>query len=315
MSINLDAFLHEHMRKGGRYVPARLQAALALLEKLRDQPSLVLADHLASRGSSGLESHETFGNRAHEKLKLEAINKNHGRRSSSLQDWGQALLDILGAAGFDSSASEAVRNGVIDLAQAALATVLRDILEQEPLEVRLKGRSAEAIVREILRQAEEKGKTGDVAQYLIGAKLMLRLKRDIPVHPANKADRKSRADLNAKPGDFEIEDAVLEVAVGLPDDKHLAQVVEALEDSDAEVWLLTRSDRVATWKNELEKFEGVDCKRVVVTAVEAFVGQNVTELGEFSVKGKVAQMQLLIDLYNERWVSQVGSPGIRIVVK
>ena len=144
---------------------------------------------------------------------------------------------------------------------------------------------------------------------------MLRLKRDIKVVPANKGDRRSRSDLNARTGDFEIENATIEVAVGLPDEKHLAQVAEALEDNDVEVWLLARHDRVATWRNELEEFEGVDMHRVIVTSVESFVGQNISELGDFSSKGKAAQLQELFNLYNERWVVEVGTPGIRIIMK
>jgi hypothetical protein len=314
MTLNLDDFLQKNMKKGNHFVAARLQTALALLEKLRDSPSLNLDAHLASKGSSGLESHETFGNLAHKRLNLEPINRNHGRRSSSLQDWGQQLLDILDAAGFESESPEA-RGNLIDLAQGAFAAILRGILEQEPLEVRVRGRSAEAILHEVLKQAEDKGKSGDVAQYLVGAKLALRFKRDIPIFPANKADRKSRSDRDARLGDFQIENAVIEVAVGLPDEKHVAQVAEALEVTDSEVWLLTRADRVATWKNELGSTEGLDIRRVVVTSVEAFVGQNITELGEFSAKGKVAQLQALFDLYNTRWITQVGTPGIRIVIK
>ena len=269
---------------------------------------------MQARGSSGLESHETFGSLAHKRLSLEPINRNHGRRSSSLQDWGQQLLDILDAAGFKSESTDA-QGRLIDLAQDTFAVTLRGILEQEPLEVRVRGRSAEAIIHEILKQAEYKGKSGDVAQYLVGAKLALRFHRDIPVFPANKADRKSRSDRDARLGDFQIENAVIEVAVGLPDEKHVSQVAEALEDNDSEVWLLTRADRVATWKNELDSTEGLDIKRVVVTSVEAFVGQNITELGEFSAKGKFAQLQALFDLYNTRWISQVGTPGIRVVMK
>jgi len=314
MTLNLDDFALKSMKKGNRFVAARLQTALALLEKLRNKPSLNLDEHLASKGSSGLQSHETFGNLAHERLNLEPINKNHGRRSSSLQDWGQELLDILGDAGFAGGSSDA-RSNLIDLAQGVFGAHLRDILEQEPLQVRVRGCSAEAIVHNVLTEAEDKGKSGDVAQYLVGAKLALRFNRDIPVLPANKADRKSRSDREARLGDFELENAVVEVAVGLPDDKHVAQVAEALEHSDSEVWLLTRADRVATWKNELSGSDGVDIRRVVVTSVEAFVGQNITELGEFSAKGKLSQLHALFDLYNTRWISQVGTPGIRIVIR
>ena len=101
MALNLDGFMQKNMKQKGHFVAARLQTALALLEKLRDNPSLNLDDHLASKGSSGLVSHETFGDLAHKRLNLKLINKNHGRRSSSLQDWGQQLLDVLGAAEFN----------------------------------------------------------------------------------------------------------------------------------------------------------------------------------------------------------------------
>jgi hypothetical protein len=314
MTRNIEEFVQKNMKEGRRFVPARLQAALALLERLRQYPSLNLADHMASKGSSGLESHEPFGNLAHKRLNLEPINKNHGRRSSGLRDWGPELLDVLKIAGF-GEASPDVQSSLINATQDVFGSYLRAILEQEPLEVRGRGRSVQAVIHEVLKQAEDKGKSGDVAQYLVGAKLALRFEREIPVYSANKADRKSRSDRDARLGDFEIENAVIEVAVGLPDEKHVAQVIEALEDTDSEVWLLTREDRVSTWKNELTSSQGLDARRVVVTSVEAFVGQNISELGGFSAKGKISQLQALFDLYNTRWVSQVGTPGIRIVLK
>jgi len=312
-SIDLANFLDQHMRQSGRFIPARVQAAMALLEKLRDKRELDLNAH-KKRNSSGIDSHEKYGARVHERLALEAINKTHGRRSSNVGGWGQDLLDILKTAGFEN-ADDAAKGVMIDAAQAPLAAILRNILDQEPLEARPKGRSAETVIRELLKQAEGKGKSGEVAQYLVGAKLQLRLKMEIPVVGYNKGDRKSHSDVKARTGDFEIANATIEVAVGLPDDKHLAQVAEALEDTELEVWLLTRHDRVATWRNELEDYEGVDMKRVIVIAVETFVGQNVSELGEFSTKGKATQLGELFKLYNDRWVATVGTPGIRVIVK
>lgn len=250
--IDLSGFLKKHMKKGNRFVPARLQATLALLEKLRETPSLELLDHLAARGSSGLKSHEDWGDRAHQRFQLDRINKNHGRRSSNLQDWGQELLDLLRSAGFDK-AKPTVRSHIIDAAQSPLAGELRNILQQEPLTVRLKGRTAVAVIAELLEQAQEKGKSGDVAQYLVAAKLELRFGLDMPLHQANRGDRKSRSDVDARAGDYEIEDAVIEIAIGLPDEKHIDQVASVLEKTDKEVWLLTRADRVDTWEKELAK--------------------------------------------------------------
>ena len=209
--IELESFLTQHMQQGGRFIAARLQAAMALLERVRETPTLRLDAH-KKPNSSGLDSHEKYGDRVHERLGLEAINKNHGRRSSNVGGWGQELLDRIRDAGFES-ASESDRTVLIESVQNKFGEILRSILEQEPLEARTKGRSAESVIREILRQAEAKGKSGEVAQYLVGAKLMLRLKREIPVVPANKGDRKSRSDIKARTGDFEIENATIEVAV------------------------------------------------------------------------------------------------------
>jgi hypothetical protein len=311
--LDLTPFLNEHMRQGGRYVPARIQAAMALLEKLRDSPELKLTAHKRAN-SSGIDSHERYGDRVHERLAIAAINKNHGRRSSNVGGWGQALLDRIGAAGF-RAADPASKGVMIDHAQEALCSILRAILDQEPLDARPKGRTAEAVVRDLLRQAEAKGKSGEVAQYLVGAKLQLRLGLEIPVVAYNVGDRRSHADASARTGDFEVEDSTIEVALGLPDDKHLAQVAHALEDTDLEFWLLTRHDRVETWKNELGKFEGVDMKRVIVSGVESFIGQNISEMGGFSSGGKANRFADLVSLYNERWAAKVGTPGIRIAMK
>jgi hypothetical protein len=312
--LSLDAFLNRYMKRSDRFVPARLQAALSLLERVRDFPTLLLSEHLAGKGSAGLKSHETFGNRAHERLNLQALNKIHGRRSSNLQEWGQPLLEIVRAAGFERANSPG-RDAILSDAQQVLAVVLRGIIEQDPLEAHMRGRTVKSCIHEVLLCAEEKGKAGEVAQYLVAAKLMLRFGEEIPVQPANKSDRSSRIDPNARAGDFTFEDAVIEVAVGLPDDKHIEQIASVLENSDCEIWLLTRADRVATWENELESTEGLDEKRVVVSSVEAFVGQNVTELGRFSSRGKATEFKKLIDLYNTRWVDNVGTPGIRIILR
>jgi hypothetical protein len=246
-------------------------------------------------------------------LGLSPVLQNHGRVSSKLPEWGQALLDAVAKTGFSDVAPE-VRSQIIDEAQAAITAPLRSIIEN-PLEARLRDRSVEAIVSELLLAAEEKGKSAEVAQYLVGAKLALRFNREIPVYPANKSDRTSQFDPAPRLGDFEIENAVIEVAVGLPDDKHLQQIAEILEKPDAEVWLLTRADRVSTWQSEIKAEESIRTNRVVVTSVETFVGQNITELGEFSAKGKADRLRALFDLYNGRWIEKVGTPGIRIVAK
>lgn len=311
----MDQLVDQKFMKSGRLVPARFQAALALLERLRDAPTLELEEHLSGAGQS-LVSHETYGDRAHERFGLEKINKNHGRRSSSIRDWGQELLDLLKAEGYNEMDEES-RSTLIEAAQGRFAASLRDILDVEPLVARVKARSAEAAIADVLDQAEAKGRAAAVAQYLVGAKLQLRFpkKRELIVlHGSNKGDRKSRGDEQQRRGDFDLGDLVIEVTVGAPDAKHVEQVATILEDADAEVWLVVRGDRQQFWKDEVERAE-IDQRRVVVASIELFVGQNVTELGGLSAKGKAEQLSELFRIYNDVWIAKLGSPGMRIVVK
>jgi len=60
MHEKLNDFLQKAMRKHGHWVPARLQTALALLERVREHGSLRLDDH-KKKGSTGILSHETYG--------------------------------------------------------------------------------------------------------------------------------------------------------------------------------------------------------------------------------------------------------------
>lgn len=309
---NISEFMQSHMRKGKRYVPARLQAAIALTERLRECPSLDISDHKRPN-SSGLISHETYGDAAHNRLKLEILNKNHGRRSCDVGEWGPKLLDMFASHNF-ANISPDERARQLDAVQSALGAAIRVILESDPIFASIATGSAESVIRDIIRQADSKGKGGDVAQYLVGAKLMLRLNKEIPVLPANQGDRKSRIDSNARAGDFEVEDAIVEVAIGPPDNKHLQQVADALRRTAKQVWLLTRHEHVPKWKVGLELLSA-DLNRVVISSVEAFVGQNMTEMGEFSTKGISTQFERLFDLYNNRWIEAVGTPEIRIVVK
>jgi hypothetical protein len=311
----VDQFVAQYMLKGKNFVPARLQSVLAFLERLRPHPSLLLEDHLVQRGKGALISHEKWGAAAHERHKISPINDTHGRRSSNIQDWGNALLDLVKACGFESLSPD-LRDSLLDALQLHFVALLQAIIDQDPITVPGRGLTAEAVIRELLKQASDKGKSGDVAQYLVGAKLMLRLSIELPIYPANKSDRKSVSDPDEKAGDFVIKNAVIEIAFGMPDEKHLGQIEDCLDSSDSEFWLLTREDRVGSWVTELSgRLDTKEMRRVVITSVEAFVGQNITELGEFSTDGKVSQLKKLLEIYNDKWVAKVGTPGIRVLLK
>jgi hypothetical protein len=54
-------------------------------------------------------------------------------------------------------------------------------------------------------------------------------------------------------------------------------------------------------------------KRIVVTDVETFVGQNSSEIGRFATKDTRATLGALFKQYNERWLPPVGAGGLRII--
>ncbi len=285
--------------KNGRVVPARLQSAIGLLESVREQPSLDLGDHRSGEGSSGLRSHETLGNTAHKRLKLTVINKNHGRRSSNLLEWGQPLLDVLGSNGFAKLAKNK-KGCLLDAAQDVFAEAIRGFLATDPIGVSLHGHSSVSFVREILEAARDRHDLGAVSQYLVGAKLSLRFPdREVKIHPVNKGDRKSYSDKGARRADFDFDDVSIEVAAGAPDPKHLEQVVSVVENTSAQLWVLTSSRYQESWEKQLEDL--VDKKRlrrVVVHSIEIFIGQNISEIAGFSAKQQESTLRELVETYN-----------------
>jgi hypothetical protein len=311
MQERLAQFLDREMRKHGRLVPARLQTALALLERLREAPSLDLKDHKRP-GSSGLLGHEGFGQAAHERLGLTVLSRTHGRRSNEIDTWGQGLLRELRDLGFEQASPER-REAMLQEAQTSIGEMLSRLSQQAPLVANLANlRSVEDLIADLLAQADAKKKAGDVAQYLVGAKLQLRLNREIPVFPANKADRRSYQDLTPRLGDFCIGNAIIEVALGPPDDKHLEQMAAALAGSACEVWILTRAARVGLWNQRVRTLGAGERARVVISSVEGFIGQNLTEMGSFVPGTKSSELKRLFGLYNSTWVAQVGTPEMRI---
>ena len=307
-----EHFINHNMRKADRLVPARLQAALALLERLRTDPILTLEPHLTPSRQQ-VKAQERHAKSALERLNLPLVNTTSGRRSSNLHVWGPKLLDFMQSAGF-AAADSATRDNLIDGAQGVIVPFVRQILEVDPIELRLDGRTIEASVSDLLEKASERGKLGEVAQYLVGAKLQLRfpsLSEEIRVAGAFERNRRSRGDNQARLGDFELSDCVFEIAAGRPDGPHLDQVKFALEQSTRQVWLLVRREHAEDWRQGLIGL-GVDLRRVAVASIELFVGQNVLEMGECSRDGTRSQMEQLIAIYHEAWVRALGAKGIDI---
>jgi hypothetical protein len=294
------------MRKGGADVPARLLAVMGLLERLQDTPTLTTNDHVAESGIQ-LKEHNKYIARALEHHKIASPVSEFGRRSCNLHGWINPLFVWLESCGF-SSASTPKQREMLAEAQSIAARRLQIINQDKPLIARYNKGTAKAVIADILDQAQEKKRAKDVAEYLVGAKLQLRFGQDAVV-PKN-VNTPNRDE----PSDFRVGDAAIETTVNPVDARHLSQIKQILKNTTMDVWLLVRLQDCGDWQDAVdEQFTEELTGRVFVSAIEKFVGQNISEIGRFD-RTKVAEtLAELFRIYNERWLPEAGASGLRIV--
>ena len=195
-----------------------------------------------------------------------------GRTNRGLMKNLQPLLQALADAGMDRLPLES-REFEIGKMQAILADKARDIFNKEKVsfDYRL-GMTSREIVGKILASAGNRLKTGEVAEYLIGAKLSLRFPNyDIRNSAASAADRQTE-----EQGDFQINDCVFHVSVA-PNRGHYDKCLRNLADG-LRVFLLVPDEILAgTRQNAQLDTNG----RVSVESIESFVSQNIEELSDF----------------------------------
>jgi hypothetical protein len=134
----------------------------------------------------------------------------------------------------------------------------------------------------------------------------------IPRHTFNKGDRRHLGDKHARLADFQIANTAIEVAVGPCDDKHIEQIVAVLRNPDIVFRLLVRSSRLRIWTDELALRSNIRHERLVVTSIESFVGQNISEIARFDSKTSRSTLRELIDIYNHEWVDHLGPATLRV---
>ncbi len=170
------------------------------------------------------------------------------------------------------------------------------------LEEELRRRSVEATLHDLLLTAAIHGCCAELAGGVVGAVLAKSFRREASIS-------------STVPNEFFIGNAVIKVVIDPLNLRHYEELKQRVASSKKEVWLLTRSDRTIGWRDAVRGTAEIPRGRVVVNSVESFVGQNITELAGFSAAGKVSQLRELFDMYNNRWIAKVGTPGIRIIMK
>ncbi|HET6248170.1 MAG TPA: DUF4928 family protein [Tepidisphaeraceae bacterium] len=302
-----SAWLDVHMVKSERNVPARLLTLLGLLERLRDTPTMDLISHRAPSGAQLIE-HNGFVDAALARFKVESPVQEKGRRANNLNAWTPPLFEWLAANGFVRCDAKQ-RDEFLTALQSVAAARLVTINEDKPLVARYNKGTSIAVIIDILDQAQAKKRAKDVAEYLVGAKLEIRYGNGV-VEPKHV-----NAPSLAKLADFRVGNAAIEVTIAERADKsHLDQVKEILKNTGLEIWLLTRLKDREKWQIGIDAVLGAtEASRVAVVGIEAFVGQNISEIGKFDPDKVKKTLAALFARYADAWLPRFGAGGLRIV--
>ena len=150
-------------------------------------------------------------------------------------------------------------------------------------------------IHQILQIAKKSGKSGPVAQHLVGAKLQLRFPDiEVPNNPASAADQQT-----GRAGDFQIGDTAFHVTVAPTRDNLFERVKENIQHG-LRVYVVVPDEKLTTARGYAEEQLPGQASQIAVRAIEAFVAQNIDELATFA-KGQLLQgFRALLEAYNRR---------------
>ena len=269
-----------------------IAGGLVILENLREEVTLDVEAHKATgsdqlRNASRQNVQKILARFGEERILLQE----GGRTNRGLMKNLQPLLQALADANMDQLSQES-RECEIGNMQAVLADKARDIFNAEKISFDFRlGMTSREMVGAILASAGKRLRKGEVAEYLVGAKLSLRFPDyDIRNSAASAADHQTE-----EQGDFQINDCIFHVSVA-PNRGHYDKCLRNLADG-LRVFLLVPDDMVVgTRQNAQLDTDG----RVSVESIESFVSQNIEELSDFEGKRVAYNIRRLLDRYNHR---------------
>lgn len=167
-----------------------------------------------------------------------------------------------------------------------------------------------AIGRLINESKRESDHVAALAQHLVGAKLEVRFKNDLTSEQFRKnRDCYSAVD-TSKAGDLEMGDHVFHVSIS-PNSGHIQKCVKNLGDFKHPIMLVPESKKTAA--NALAHDNEDARGKVDIRGIEAFVSQNIDELGKFESDKIRAELVKLLNAYNDRIDnSEKGRPYLKI---
>jgi len=269
-----------------------LAASLVVLERLKEQYSLDLADHVAPRGT---QIKGASGGKVAEILKSfgeeRPFSKEGGRTNRGGLSEVKALLETLSALSLERLPS-GERNALLHSFQLFLVDRIRDYHNRQKIKFSFDPKlTTWQMIAQLLETAGEENKAGPVAQHLVGAKLQLRF-QDIEVQneSASTADQPTK-----RQGDFQVGDTVFHITIA-PMHGVFNKCLENLKVG-LKVYLLVPNSKLVGTRQMAEEFAG---RQIAVESLESFISQNLEEASVFKSDRLAAKLSALLKLYNER---------------
>ncbi|MCY4476132.1 MAG: DUF4928 family protein [Chloroflexi bacterium] len=290
-----ESIIERWWRALGTQTRGHIAGGLVLVENLRDMGDELDFDldaHKAGRSdqlrnATRAKVQSILARFGEERVLL----KEGGRTSRGLVRSLTPFLRDLSGAGLELLTADE-REAEFDRMQTILVGKARKVFDGERLSFEFRHRTASReVIRVILDAAHERGKAGDVAEYLVGAKLALRFPEyDIRNSAVSAAD-----DQGANQGDFQVNDCVIHVTVS-PNNGHYDKCLRNISDG-FRVFLLVRDDMLESTRRIIRQLTDAQAS---VESIESFVSQNIEELAHFAGMRIPQNLKALIEKYNER---------------
>lgn len=281
-------------RKKYSGLPAKgtMGGALVVLERLKEELDLRIGAHTAEGGSQIKGASGTAVRKILERFgETRPFVAEGGRTNRGLRGDMEAMLDAIGKLRLQAMTA-ANRIATLEACQAFIVEQIREFHSRQRITIVYEpAQSTRDLVRQILDQAKERGQSGQVAQYLVGAKLALRFpKITVQNETYSTADQQL-----GRAGDFLVGDTAFHVTMTPMDNVYERCRRNAKEGLRA--YLLVPDEHVQSAR---ARASDAVPGRVAVESIESFVGQNVEEMAAFSQEEMRERFYQLIETYNAR---------------
>ncbi|GAB4209952.1 MAG: hypothetical protein OHK0022_42030 [Roseiflexaceae bacterium] len=271
-----------------------IAGALVVLERLKDNFDLNIDSHMAKggaqiKGASGARVKDILNQHGETRRFV----SEGGRTNRGLPSQMRDMLAAIKTAHLDNISPDS-RTDILHRLQHFLVAKIQDWHNQQRMDIEYNpSKSTRYIIGKILDIAKSKGKSGQVAQYLVGTKLELRL-RGSSIVVSNESYSTADSQLNRE-GDFLIGNTVFHVTMSpaLP-------VFEKCKQNlfrGYRVFLLVPDNQVFGARSTAE---ATAPGQIAVESIESFVSQNIDEMSQFSEDNLKTEFLELLETYNNR---------------